>query len=837
MKKYTFIGLFLLVLCALPAAATVRLPRLTASGMVLQRDAPLHIWGWASPEERVTVAFTGKTYRTRADKNGDWVIELPAQSAGGPYTMQINDITLTDILIGDVWLCAGQSNMELPVSRVSDRYGAQMDTVCNPQIRQFKVPMHYDFAGEDDDLPGGEWRAVTPENVLDFSAVAYFFAGELYDKYRVPIGIINASVGGSPIEAWMSREALKNYPHYLQAADLCAGTNYIDSVQTAETRRDSAWYATLNQKDAGTGVWNRADFDNVGRAGISLPGYWADKGLGVSAGSVWFRKDFEVEAAMAGQAATLRLGVIVDADSAFINGHFVGTTSYRYPPRIYPIPAGILKAGRNNITVRVVSHANEGGFVTGKSYKIIVGTDEIDLTGDWKYRIGAEMPPLDGQTFFQYKPIGLYNGMIAPLKDYALKGVVWYQGESNTDRAGEYRNLLTGLIGNWRALWHNAGLPFIYAQLPNFGAVCKQPGESNWADLREAQRQVQRLPATGMAVTIDAGEANDIHPLDKKTVGHRLFLAAERVAYGEWRPVSSGPVCESVQKADSSLILTFSSIGKGLCTNLDLEGFAIAGADKHYAWAKAAVLYDNRIRVWNDRITDPRFVRYAWADNPAGANLRNKAGLPASPFEAALSDTITGNQTGLHNGYDYELWRDSGDVRMSLKTDGAFACSWRNIHNALFRIGKKFDDMPACDRLADLKLTYGCDYRPVGNSYLCVYGWSLDPLIEFYIVEAWGEWRPPGAKSLGSVEIDGGKYDIYETTRVDKPSIVGDTTFRQFWSVRTRRKTGGTVSVGAHFKAWEKLGLKPGRITEVALCVEGYESSGTADLYEFKMEN
>lgn len=620
------------VIIAVSAQGKVRLPRLISDGMVLQRESLLTIWGWADPKETVVVKFLGESYQAKADKKGEWKIVLPAQKDGGPYTIQVNEIEIKDILIGDVWLCSGQSNMELPVRRVLDLYGEEVKQADNPLIRQFRVPMRYNFAREETDLQGGEWKSVTPANILDFSAVAYFFAKELYDRYKVPIGFINTAIGGSPAEAWMSKDALKNYPHYMEAARICANQAYIDSIRNEESQRDYQWHTVLNQKDKGVSQWNKEQLDDADWSLISLPGYWADKGVGQVNGSLWFRKNFEVSESLAGKPSVLRLGCIIDADSAFINGIFVGTISYQYPPRIYNIPVGLLKEGINNITVRVINNAGRGGFVEEKPYKIIVGKEEIDLTGNWRYKIGAEMTPAGSQTFFQYKPMGLYNGMIAPFRNYGIKGFLWYQGESNTGKPQEYATLFPDLINDWRAKWNNPQMPFIYAQLPNFMKAQTQPVESGWAELREAQRQTLQLPYTGMAVTIDIGEWNDIHPLNKKAVGHRLALEARRVAYDDHQAESTGPVYESMRVEGNSIILTFSSTGTGLYSNLVLKGFAVKGESGRYVWADAVVLADSKVKVWSDQVQSPVAVRYAWADNPEGANLKNKEGLPASPF-------------------------------------------------------------------------------------------------------------------------------------------------------------------------------------------------------------
>ena len=623
----------LMCLCSLHAEAEVRLPRLISSGMVLQRETPVNIWGWASAKETVVVKFQGKSYKTKADKNGNWQITLPAQVAGGSHTMQINDVVLEDILFGDVWVCSGQSNMELPIGRVLDLYREETQNADNDKIRLFHVPLRYSFQQAETDMEGGEWKSVTPDNILNFSALAYFFAKNLHEKYQVPIGLLRSAVGGTPAEAWLSEAALKrDYPDYLEAVRLCTPA-YIDSVASADRKKNQAWHNELIAADKGISHWNKPRIDVSDWNTISLPGYWADKGLGRLRGSIWLRKDIDVPASMAGKEATLRLGCIVDSDSAFVNGTFVGTITYQYPPRVYTVPAGLLKEGKNNITIRVVSNSGQGGFVEEKPYQLIASDTVIDLTGDWLYRVGAEvkMPPYQ-TTGFQNKPMGLFNGMISPLLNYGVKGVIWYQGESNTGRAEEYKTLFPHLINDWRTQWNNPQLPFIYVQLANFMKEQKAPLESGWATLREAQRKTLSLPHTGMAVAIDLGEWNDIHPLNKKEVARRLFLEAQRVAYNETDIVSNGPLLESATIEGNSMILTFSSTGSGLYANSLLKGFAIAGDDRQFVWANAVVIAHNQVKVWSDKIAGPQVVRYAWADNPADANLKNKAGLPASPF-------------------------------------------------------------------------------------------------------------------------------------------------------------------------------------------------------------
>lgn len=642
MKPIHLLGAALGLLASASAAhATVRLPRLVSDGMVLQRDAPLRLWGWAAAGEKVTLSFQGKTYAATASPAGEWQVQLPAQKAGGPYELKIdasNHLVVKDVLVGDVWLCSGQSNMETPMSRVRDKYPQVVAQANNPRIRQFEVPLTYAFSGPKADLTGGSWVPTTPQNVLKFSAVAYFFAMELQAKYHVPVGIIKDAVGGSPIEAWLSADALKKFPTYEQQGAKYKDSTLVAGIKQREGAAVADWYKRLHQADLGEAPgqskWSATSYDAHDWATMPVPGYWATTPLGMVNGVVWFKKEVDVPAAMVGQPARLELGTLVDADSTYINGQLVGTTGYQYPPRKYDFGPGVLKAGKNVITVRLISNGGRGGFTMGKEYRLVAGGQTIDLKGDWQYKLGATMPPTPGTTTFQYQPGGLYNGMIAPVRHYAVKGVLWYQGESNAGHPQDYQALLTGLIADWRQQLQRPELPFIYAQLPNFMAVRKEPGESGWAALRDAQRRTLAVPNTGMAVLLDVGEWNDIHPLDKQTVGHRLALAAEKVAYGDKQVVAAGPLFESAHAQGNKVTLRFADPGSSLVAKGGgpLTGFAVAGADKKFVWAQARIEGD-KVVVWSDQVPQPVAVRYAWADNPENAALYNKAGLPTSTFQ------------------------------------------------------------------------------------------------------------------------------------------------------------------------------------------------------------
>jgi sialate O-acetylesterase len=642
-RQIAFLLVFVSAIGSLPlekSYSQIRLPRLVCDGMVLQRDVGVRIWGWASPGEEVTIRFLDRIDIATTGTDNRWVVTLPSMKAGGPYGMQIdgsNHITLKNIMIGDVWVCSGQSNMELPMKRVSPIYGKEITNSANEYIRQFYVPQKYNFSGPQDDLESGSWISANPQSVLNFSAVAYFYGKELYDKYRVPIGLINASLGGSPAESWMTEQALKSFPEYLEEARRFKDSSLVRNIEEGDNKRIGAWYGLLAQKDSGykdaQGSWYRPGMNTSGWEAMKIPGYWTSTGLGPVNGAVWFRREFDVPSQMAGKAAKLNLGRIVDADSAFVNGIFVGTVGYQYPPRRYEIPEGVLHDGRNTIVVRIISNAGQGGFVPDKPYEIVEGDQTIDLKGEWKYRVGATMEPLASQTFIRWKPEGLHNAMLAPLLSYRIKGVIWYQGESNTGKPLEYRDLFTALIKDWRQGWQQGDIPFLFVQLPNFMKPSSEPSESNWALLREAQLKTLSLPNTAMAVTIDIGEWNDVHPLDKKDVGRRLALAAQRMAYGDTSVVYSGPAYKSMSVEGNRINLSFSSIGRGLTVKggEDLKCFAIAGNDRKFVWAHATIEGD-KVIISSDEVPNPVAVRYAWADNPEGANLYNKDGLPATPF-------------------------------------------------------------------------------------------------------------------------------------------------------------------------------------------------------------
>jgi sialate O-acetylesterase len=637
------INLIFVLLISVTSYSQVKLPKLISDGMILQRDAQVRIWGWAAADEKIIIHFIDSTYHTTAKVNGEWEVMLSKMKAGGPYVMQIdasNSVTISDILVGDVWVCSGQSNMGLSMGSLATKYPDEIKNSENKFIRQFSVPVGFNFNGREKDFKFGKWQNADPKNVLRFTAAGYFFAKKLYEAYKIPIGLINANLGGSSAEAWISEEAIKTFPKYYEAAQRFKNPSLIEKINKSDNERVKNWNELIRQTDEGLkdpqNVWFDPKINTADWQTMNVPGYWTDTKLGNINGVVWFRREVNIPSSMIGKPAVIKLGRIFDIDSVFINGKFVGTTSSQYAQRNYKFPADIFKAGENTIVIRDISNIRHGGFVPGKQYEIVVGDDAVSLEGEWKYKIGTVVEPLEDRLFTGKIPTGLFNGMIAPLLNYKIKGVVWYQGESNTSRAFEHFDLFKLLISDWRDNWHQGNFPFLYVQLPNFVEVNEETTQYDWAYFRESQLKALSLPNTGMAVTIDIGEFNDIHPTNKKDVGYRLALAAQKVAYGEKQIVYSGPIYKSMKIVGSKAILTFVNIGSDLVVknNDEPKCFEICGADNKYFKAKAKIGNGNIVVQCND-VTVPVAVRYAWANNPEDANLYNKEGLPASPFRTS----------------------------------------------------------------------------------------------------------------------------------------------------------------------------------------------------------
>lgn len=614
----------------------VRLANLFSDGMVIQRNEPIKIWGWADANEKVELKFNKASASSVADESGYWSVTLPAMKEGGPYTIKVNNKTVSDILIGDVWLCSGQSNMELTVSRVMDMFADEITSYDNDQIRYVKVPITYNYHAPQSDLPNCTWKSINKEDVMNYSALCYFFAKELYKTAKVPIGIVNSSLGGSPIEAWIGDEMYEDYPVIKNSLGMYRSDDYMSTSRKASGLLNNAWYGTLNAVDPGLlGNWKsiNVDVSEWEKADLFSNKWQRDADGQPAIGTIWFNRTFSAEGLDISKDATLRLGCIVDADSVFVNGIFVGTTSYQYPPRIYNVPAGTLKTSNNIITIRVITNGN-AHFVEDKPYKIVQDNSEISLLGEWNYKRGAVMPSMPGSGLPQQMgPTGLYNAMIAPIYGAKFSGAIWYQGESNTGRTWQYADLLTNMINLWRGGFEQPNMPFFVIQLPEFLRPRANPSESGWAQMREAQSEaIKRTENSAVITTLGTGEWNDIHPLDKKTIGNRIALAARALVYGE-KIVYSAPTLQSATHQENKVYLTFDMQGGKFDTSETIKGFALAGDDGRFVWADAKI-DGNKVIVWSNQVDSPKQVRYAWADNPEGANLCNTIGLPVGSFRS-----------------------------------------------------------------------------------------------------------------------------------------------------------------------------------------------------------
>jgi sialate O-acetylesterase len=643
-------SLIVVLAAAAPAGATVRLPTVISDHMVLQRGPQARLWGTAAPGERITIRLGDVRVTARADAKGHWSTAIGPLSAGGPFALEVsgarNTVRVQDVLVGEVWVASGQSNMEFALDGASNA-AAEIAAADQPAIRHFNVTKALATSPREDVT--GQWIPTTPETAATFSAVAHFFARELHARLHVPIGIIHASWGGTPAEAWMSRTALTADPEFrallerfdATAADAGAEAAYESAL--AEWERGNVAVDAGNQ-GAGSG-WARPETDASRWPAIEVPRPWERTGLNLD-GAVWLRRDVEVPAAWVGKDLELTLGAIDDFDTTYWEGTEVGHTGSETPgywthPRRYVVPGSLVHGGRSVIAVRVFDRGGDGGFMgPGELMRMLptLGQGEpIRLAGAWHYRIergvgpvqpdwGSQPQPPVGQN----SPTVLFNSMVAPLTPLAVRGAIWYQGEANAGRAYQYRRLFRALIRDWRRSFANPEFPFLFVQLANFMPRAALPGESEWAELREAQTLALKEPRTGMAVAIDVGEAGDIHPRNKQDVGKRLALAALSSVYGQGVE-GCGPLYASSSIAAGKVRLHFTH-ASGLRTSDGAapKGFAVAGADGKFVWAQAAI-EGEEIVVWNPAVTAPAAVRYAWADNPE-VNLVNGSDLPASPF-------------------------------------------------------------------------------------------------------------------------------------------------------------------------------------------------------------
>ena len=623
---------------------SIRLPRFFAEGMVLQRGEKIPVWGWAPAGMQLEVTLNGKSAKTKVNADGTWKVYLPQMKAGGPYTMSIHaedshfsrgkglaaNLSLDNILIGDVFLCSGQSNMELPIRRCMDVVANEVKDYRNDQIRYVKFPHQFNYVRPNDNLMALPWQDITPENCAEVSGICYFMAQELQEKYKVPIGIINSAVGGTPVQAWMPKEKLQTFPEYTHEFEKAKYNqeNWVDSVRRSETKASDDWHRKMIGSDPIVNQWQRPGYDFSSWQEVDMFSNWSQN----HNGSYWFRTTVDLPADCAGQPALLRFGAIKDADSIFVNQQFVGNTTYEYPPRNYQVKSGILRAGTNEIVIHLMSQSGRPNFTRGKQYQLEVGGQIFPINDQIQMAVGSTMPPSPPSTYFVSGWTGLYNAMIAPLQDFPVKGMLWYQGESNMSDTQMYARLLTAMVDSWRNQFHRT-FPVVIMQLPGYMATHQEPFESGWTQIRHQQYlAAQQIPFAALAPTFDSGEANDIHPQDKKTAGHRAALQMGRLAYGDKKTVSSGPMPESVVVKDGKALIHFAKNSGNLIVKGDkLRDFAILVNGK-YQWAEAAIVDAHTVALTLPDNLVETTVRYGWDDFPH-PSLFNEDGIPAPQFQ------------------------------------------------------------------------------------------------------------------------------------------------------------------------------------------------------------
>ena len=628
--------------------AKVTLPALFTDNMVLQQKSDIILRGHSTNRKEVMV-ITGwdkHIYMAQTDKQGNWKTEISTPSAGGPYEISFCDgeeLTLHNIMIGELWLCSGQSNMEMPVGDWGKvlNYENEIREATYPDIRLFKVKKETSLTPKEDLSPTqGEWQECTPQSVNSFSAVGYFFARQLQQKLKTPIGVIDCSWGGTPAEAWTSYNGLKHLQEFEHEMDMLESLGFQPEKIDAEyAKKREAWYQSLYEHDMGWcddhQVWAEPDYSDENWKEMNLPGSWESNGIKDFDGVMWFRKTVDIPRTWYRKPITINLGKISDEDIVYYNGVEIGRGSNRDAVRRYTVPKKLVKRGKAVLTIRVTNYAGEGGLI-GKPENMtmtVKGKDPVTLAGNWKYLsgfslAGIEPLPPSPKTNPQY-PTTLFNAMVHPITKIPIRGVIWYQGEANVGRADEYADLFMSLISDWRDKWKQPDMPFYFVQLANFLKKEEIQPDSEWAALREAQSKALYLNNTGMAVTTDLGEANNIHPKNKQEVGLRLSQLALKQTYKKKRMPQS-PLFKSYRIEGNTIRIGFDNPGKGFMKSDTIKGFIIAGAD-HIFYPATVTIPKKEIIVESPDVPHPVAVRYNWADNPDG-NLYGLSGLPTAPF-------------------------------------------------------------------------------------------------------------------------------------------------------------------------------------------------------------
>lgn len=652
MKPYPIVLISLLVF--LPLKAEVKLPGIFSGNMVLQRDKPVQIWGWADPGDKIKVSFNGQKTSTITRKDGSWMVQLKSMPANTkPQNFMVeseqNDIIFKNILVGDVWICSGQSNMVWPLGRL--KAGREECEQANYRfLRMFTVTREMALIPQDD-LEGTGWKMATGEAVLDFSAVAYYYGKELLTKTGVPIGLITTAWGGTNIEAWTSMETLRKYDHILKIYEEL-DKEYDLSWTRAEKSPATRQYLINKAVHKGNGLklgWESVKMPAGDWDTITLPQVRDNALFRDFDGAVWFRRSFDVPPPFRGKDLRFNLGKLYDHDMVWINGQLIGETFESKISRSYDVSAYLVKPEGNQIVVRIFDYGDEGGFI-GDPYLMNFHLMEDPrgyqlLCGLWKHKksytldVPLDLPLDRPRSMANSSPSSLYNQMIHPLINLSISGAIWYQGEANASRAYEYASLFPDMISDWRVHWNQGDFPFFFVQLSAYG----RPSEPTWPELREAQRRALEMPNTGMAVTIDIGHPDNIHPENKWDVGKRLALAALKMVYG-MDLTFSGPVLEKAEVTGGQMKLTFSQVGDGLKVHGEygyLMGFEVSPDNEHFEFARAEITDEKTVIVGSEKVQHPLHVRYAWKNFPEEANLFNSEDLPASPFRTGNWKWIT----------------------------------------------------------------------------------------------------------------------------------------------------------------------------------------------------
>lgn len=618
------------------------MPNFFADNMVLQRDISIPIWGNAGPYENIEVQFHKQKKKVKANKAGKWTLYLEAEKAGGPYLLSVKakkTIHIKNVMVGEVWICSGQSNMEWTV-RQSEGAKEVIQTADNFFIRHIKIDKEIQTIPQGN-LKTSGWQMCDSTTVGDFTGVGYFFAKKMYQELKVPIGLINASWGGTNVETWISRDGFEGSKEFKEMIALMPKIA-LDSLLKLKINKEYKKIEKLQgfafNENVDANLYKDIDFNDASWSKLYQPEPWENNALPGFDGVVWLRKEVFLTVDHLSEIASLHLSKIDDEDIAYINGIQIGNSEGWDVERNYKIPKGILKEGKNSIAVRVVDNGANGGiYGDSKDLKLVLGNVELPLGGNWKYQIESVKARVNENDF----PSLAFNAMINPLIPYAVKGVLWYQGESNEGRAFQYNKAFPLLINDWRSKWNQGDFPFYYVQLASFGTKGSSNEGCAWAELREAQFNALKLDNTSMVVTTDIGNPNDIHPRNKRDVGYRLAGLALNNLFGR-NDVCNSPSYKAIEIKEGKVVVSFNDIADGLiaANDNDVKGFEIAANDGVFYSAKAYIK-NNVVVVSSDRVSKPVAVRFGWVGDTSDNNLFNSVGLPAIPFRTDDWKTVT----------------------------------------------------------------------------------------------------------------------------------------------------------------------------------------------------